>query len=168
MRFSALALILLAAATAAAHAQQYRWIDENGRVQYTDTLPPASAKQVEKKNFRGNSVAAQTGFALSRAMQQAPVKLYTHPECKEPCEIAREVLRRRGVPFSEIVAAEPATLEELKKVSGGDSVPVLLVGSDVQKGVSADAYNRALDAAGYPSAADAAPPAAPAAPPAAR
>ena len=163
MRFPPLALMLLAAVPAA-HAQQYRWVDEHGRVQYTDTLPPASARNVEKKNFRGNSVAAQPGFALTRAMQEAPVKLYTHPDCKEPCDIARDVLRRRGVPFSEVVAADPGTFEELKKVSGGEGVPVLVVGSNVQKSVSAEAYNRALDAAGYPSAADAAP----AAPPAAR
>lgn len=155
MRFPPLAPMLLAAVTATAHAQQYRWIDEHGRVQYTDTLPPASAKNVEKKNFRGNSVAAQPGYAVTRAAKQAPVKLYTHPDCKEPCDIARDVLRRRGVPYAEVVASEPATLAELKKVSGGDSVPVLLVGGDVQKSVSADAYNRALDAAGYPSAADA-------------
>ena len=153
MRFSIVALMLLAAA-GAAQAQQYRWIDEKGRVQYTDTLPPASARNVEKKNFAGNSVAAQPGFALTRAMQEAPVKLYTHPDCKEPCDIARDVLRRRGVPFSEVVAAEPGTFEELKKVSGGEGVPVLVVGRNVQTAVSADAYNRALDAAGYPSAVD--------------
>lgn len=160
MRFPPLALIVLAAAAAQAQAQQYRWIDEHGRVQYTDTLPPASAKSVEKKNFHGNSVAAQPGFALTRALQQSPVKLYTHPECKEPCDIARQVLRRRGVPFSEVVTADPGTFDELKKASGGESVPVLVVGSSVQRSVSADAYNRALDAAGYPSAVDA-PPAAP-------
>ncbi len=162
MRYPTLASILLAAVTAAAQAQQYRWIDERGRVQYTDTLPPASAKNVEKKNFRGNSVAAQPGYAITRAAQEAPVKLYTHPVCKEACDFARDVLRRRGVPFSEVVANDPGAAQELKEVSGSDSVPVLVVGSTVERTVSADAYNRALDAAGYPSAVDAAPGAPPA------
>ncbi len=157
MRFPPLASILLAAVTATAHAQQYRWIDEHGRVQYTDTLPPASAKNVEKKNFHGNSVAAQPGYAVTRAAKEAPVKLYTHPVCKDACDFARDLLRRRGVPFSEVVVNEPARAQELKELSGSDGVPVLVVGSSVEKAVSAEAYNRALDAAGYPSAADAAP-----------
>jgi glutaredoxin len=152
MRASAFAAIALATACVAAHAQQYRWTDEKGRVQYSDTLPPASARNVEKKNFRGNAVGAQTGFALTRAMHEAPVKLYTHPVCKEPCDFARDVLRRRGVPFSEVVASEPAIAQELKDLSGGDSVPVLVVGPTVVKTVSAEAYNGALDAAGYPPA----------------
>lgn len=153
MRLSSLlGLILLAALTGAAQAQPYRWIDEKGRVQYTDTLPPPSARNVEKKNLRGNSVGAQEGYAVTRAARVAPVKLYTHPVCKDACDFARGILRRRGVPFSEVVASEPAAAKELIEVSGSDGVPVLVVGSTVEKTVSAEAYNRALDAAGYPSA----------------
>ena len=36
-------VLLLLLAAAQAHAQQYRWVDEKGRVQYTDTPPPATA-----------------------------------------------------------------------------------------------------------------------------
>lgn len=150
MRLSRLAPLFLAAAALTAQAQQYRWIDEKGRVQYTDTLPPASARNVEKKNLGGNAVAAQPGYALTRAMHEAPVKLYTHPICKEACELARETLKRRGVPFSEVVATEQATVQELKDVSGGDTVPVLVVGAQVERTASVEAYNRALDVAGYP------------------
>ena len=143
---------LLAFVAAAAQAQQYRWVDEKGRVQYTDTPPPASARNVQKKNFQGNSVAAQPSYALTRATRQAPVTLYTHPVCKEQCQLARDVLNKRGVPYSEVVASERDKVEELKKVSGGDAVPVLVVGADVVMTVSAQAYNQALDRAGYPSA----------------
>jgi glutaredoxin len=150
MRASALASLFLAAAALTAHAQQYRWIDEKGRVQYSDTLPPASAKSVEKKDFRGNAVGQQPGYELSRAVREAPVRLYTHPICKEACEFARQLLKRRGVPFSEVVATEQATMQELKNLSGGDTVPVLVVGSEVERTASPEAYNRALDIAGYP------------------
>ncbi len=137
----------------AALAQQYRWVDEKGRVQYTDTPPPPSARNVQKKNFQGNSVGAQPSYALSRAAREAPVKLYTHPLCKEQCDLARNVLTKRGVPFSEVVANDADKMEELKKVSGGTGVPVLVVGEHVEMTVSGEAYNRALDLAGYPSAA---------------
>lgn len=145
--------IVLFAFAALAQAQQYRWVDEKGRVQYTDTPPPPSARDVQKKNFRGNSVAAQPGYALTRATREAPVKLYTHPICKEQCQLARDVLNKRGVPYSEIVANAADKVEELKKLSGGSAVPVLVVGERVETTVSAEAYNRALDTAGYPSAA---------------
>ena len=158
-----LSALLLAAVVLAAHGQQYRWTDQRGRVQYSDTPPPPGASNVEKKNFKGNAVGTQPSYALGRAVREAPVKLYTHPICKEACQVARDVLHRRGVPFSEIVASDPAKADELKALSGGDAVPVLVVGYHVEKTVSAEAYNRALDVAGYPPAGFAAP-AAPAAP----
>lgn len=144
--------LLLFGVALAAQAQQYRWIDEKGHVQYSDIPPPPSAKRVEKKNFKGNAVGAQQGYALSRAVREAPVTLYTHPICKEQCQLARDVLNRRGVPFTEVVATEADKIEALKKLSGDTAVPVLVVGGRVEKGANAEAYDRALDGAGYPPA----------------
>ena len=152
MRSRACSFVLLVVVPLAALAQQYRWIDERGRVQYTDTLPPSTAKDVQKKNFKGNAVGAQPAYALSRAASEAPVTLYSHPICKDQCQLARDVLNKRGVPFSEIVVTDTEKAEQLKQVSGGSAVPVLVVGGLVERTVSAEAYNRALDNAGYPSA----------------
>jgi glutaredoxin len=142
--------LLIAFAAAAASAQQYRWVDEKGGVHYTDTPPPASAKSGQKKNLRGNNVAAQPNYELDQAMKSSPVTLYSHPDCKEPCQMARQVLNKRGVPFTEVSAVDPAKVEQLKQVSGGITVPVLVLGGQIEKSISADAYNRALDSAGYP------------------
>ncbi len=135
----------------AAQAQPYRWVDEKGRVQYTDTLPPASAKNVEKVKLHENAIGRQPSYELSRALKTAPVTLYTHPNCTDVCRSAREALEQRGVPFTEVVANEPKTLEQLKQVSGANSVPVLVVGGYVEKTPTASAYNEALDLAGYPA-----------------
>lgn len=164
MNAARLSALLLAAVVLAAQGQQYRWTDERGRVQYSDTPPPPSARNVEKKNFKGNAVGTQPSYALARAVRDAPVRLYTHPICKEPCQLARNVLHRRGVPFSEIPATDPAKAEELKELSGGAAVPVLVVGFQVEKTVSAEAYDRALDVAGYPPAGFSGAPATPASP----
>lgn len=152
-RVSPRLIVVLALCTAAtaAHAQQYRWVDEKGRVHYTDTPPPAAAKKVEKKNLKGNSVGEQPNAQLGQAAKNSPVTLYTHPECTEACAMAREVLTKRGVPFKEVAATSEATIAELKSVSGGQEVPVLVVGARVEKFATAHAYERALDAAGYPS-----------------
>jgi len=147
---TALLAALLAAQSAA--AQQYRWVDESGRVHYTDTPPPATAKDVQKKRMRGNAVGAQGSYSLAEAMKKSPVTLYSHPDCKDLCQTARDVLNKRGVPFTEISATDADKIQELRRVSGGERVPVLVVGGQVETTVSAAAYNQALDLAGYPRA----------------
>jgi glutaredoxin len=151
MRFASAGALLSALLAAAAYAQQYRWVDEKGRVHYTDTPPPASAQSVQKKNLEGNAVGAQQNFELARAMKSAPVKLYTEPDCKDLCQSARDALNRRGIPFEEVSITDAAKLDELRRVSGAQRVPVLVVGSYVEKTPTAQAYNDALDWAGYPA-----------------
>ena len=146
-----IAVITLLAATSAS-AQQYRWLDENGRVHYTDTLPPASAKDAEKRKLKGNTVGSQPNYSLSQAMKSSPVTLYSHPDCEQSCQIARDVLNQRGVPFTEVSTTDSQKIDELRRVSGVATVPVLLVGAQVNTTPSAEAYNEALDLAGYPKA----------------
>ena len=147
-----LVFIMAALAAASVSAQQYRWVDENGRVHYTDTPPPPSAKNAQKKNLKGNELGQQQSYELTQAIRNAPVTLYTFTECKDPCQMARDVLNKRGVPFREKLVANQQMLDELKQVSGGLSVPVLVVGSQVEKNASPEAFNQALDIAGYPRA----------------
>ena len=145
-------LVLLFAFAAAAQAQPYRWIDEKGRVQYSDTPPPAGAKGVQKKRLHDNAVGGQGSYELDKAMRESPVTLYSHPDCKQQCQIARDTLNKRGIPFREVNVETQETQDELKRVSGGTLVPVLVVGGQVQTAISAQAYERALDLAGCPRA----------------
>ena len=90
---SLLAAVLVLSA-AQAHAQQYRWIDEKGRVQYTDSPPPASAKGVQKKNFNtGKPLASAEPYALQVARRTSPVKLYSASDCAA-CDRARDYLNQ--------------------------------------------------------------------------
>ena len=135
-------------------AQQYRWVDEKGRVQYTDTPPPPSAKDVRKQAApkgpaKGGGVVP---YELQVAQRDYPVTLYTAPSCKEPCTLARNALNARSVPFKEVQVYDDKTNEELKKVSGGNQVPVMTVGSTVQKGFEQGAFDALLDSARYPKA----------------
>ena len=154
LRMTTRTLVLVVAALAAtsAWAQQYRWIDEKGRVHYTDTPPPPSAKSAQKKNLKGNELGQQPSYELTQAIRNAPVTLYTFTECKAPCQMARDVLNKRGVPFREKLVSNQQMMDELNQVSGGLSVPVMVVGSQVEKNASPEAFNQALDIAGYPRA----------------
>lgn len=150
-----LLLLLFFGATTAAAQQLYRWTDERGRVHITDTPPPPSARSVQKKSYSSGgaaSAAAPTSYELQQAMKDFPVTLYTSPICKEPCEEARTALNRRGVPFKEVQVWEESTNEELKKVSGANQVPTLVVGRSVHKGFDQAAFDALLDSARYPRA----------------
>lgn len=153
---------VLAAATA--QAQPYRWVDEKGRVQFSDTPPPkskeaartapATAKPAPTAPTAAPAAAAQEQlpFEIQRAQKDFPVTLYTSPGCKEPCELARAALNRRGVPFAEVQVWNNETVELLKARSGGDSVPTLAVGRTTSRGFEQGQYDALLDSAGYPPA----------------
>ncbi len=146
--------VSLALAASAAVAQSYRWVDKDGRVNYSDTPPPGAVKNVQKK---GTAPAAsdgpQLGFETQQAAKNFPVVLYTAESCGAACNDAKALLAKRGVPFREISVADEATREELKKVAGKLEVPVMTVGRDVKAGFAPELYNSALDAAGYPQSA---------------
>lgn len=162
-------LILALLVCGAAQAQQlYRWTDEKGRVHVTDTPPPASAKNVQKKNPGASPADGDTTqypFELAQAMKEFPVVLYTSPSCKAACTNARNALNKRGVPFKEVQVWEEKSVAELKGLTGENSVPTLLVGRSVHKGFHQESYDTLLDSARYPKAgsmpvrAQAAPPA---------
>jgi len=147
------AVLVLTAAFAAGAQQLYRWTDEKGRVHITDTPPPASARNIQQKGSGASRPSdSQQPFELRQAMQNFPVTLYTAPACKEPCAAARAHLNKRGIPFTEIQVGDDASREELKKVSGGEDVPTLLVGRSVHRGYAPDQYEALLDSARYPRA----------------
>jgi glutaredoxin len=152
MRLRAPTAVLLFTAACTASAQPlYRWTDDKGRVHITDTPPPASARNIQQKSPGASGTnEAQQPFEVRQAMQNFPVTLYTAPACKEACAMARTHLNRRGVPFTEIQVADDASREELKKVSGGEDVPTLLVGRSVHRGYAQDQYEGLLDSARYP------------------
>ncbi len=132
-------------------AEMYRWVDANGKVHYTDTPPPLTAKNVQKKVLGSQAGEAQMPYILQQAMKNFPVILY-NSKCGEPCINAIELLTNRGIPFSKKNPENnPTDAEALKKVAGGELVvPVLVVGKDILKGYEKGSWNSALDLAGYP------------------
>jgi glutaredoxin len=146
MHIRSLALLLLLPALA--QAQMYRWIDESGKVHYSDQAPPSSARSVEKKSVPGNpSASPPLPYALQQAVRDFPVTLYTSETC-EPCIQARELLNRRGVPYKDVNISD---VDGLEKLTGATGVPVMTVGRETYKGFESGAYQAALDNAGYPS-----------------
>lgn len=147
------AALLIGCVSSAALAQTYRWVDKDGRVHYTDTPPPpASSRSVERISAQSGTVSDSQplAFGVQQAVKVNPVKLYTFSGCSAACSEAKALLENRGVPYTEVSVDSPDKREELKRVSGGSNVPVLLVGRTVKQGFEASMYNAALDDGGYP------------------
>jgi glutaredoxin len=140
-----------------AQAAMYKWVDAQGRVQYTDTPPPPGARKAEEHKIVPNTIQT-TGapFAVQEAAKRNPVTVWVS-ECGEFCTKARDYLARRGVPHAVRNPARQSEQEEWKKVSGGDnSVPLLMIGAAQKiKGFDEAQWGAALDAAGYPRSAPA-------------
>ena len=151
--FLALFSVVLLLGAGLAQAQQYRWIDKDGRVQFTDAPPPPWAKDVRRTNITPPKPAAPPmPFEVARANKDFPVTVYTSPNCAEICETVRGALNKRGVPFKEVQVWEQDSNNELKRVTGGSDVPALVVGRSVHKGFQQDAFDALLDSARYPRA----------------
>jgi glutaredoxin len=149
-RTTALLAAALAAFLCLPAAAQYRWVDTNGKVHYGDS-PPRDARDVRPL---GRTAAPATGdanlpFELRRAVERAPVVLYTAPEC-QPCAPAAALLRERGVPYAERSVATNDDLQEFRRLTGAARLPHVTVGTLSQNGFNPEIWNSLLDAAGYP------------------
>lgn len=150
------ALLLLCSIAASAQAGElFRWVDSAGNVHYTDQPPPPDIKNVEQKKLGGNTIdTSDLPYATQQAVKNFPVTLYATDDCGKLCESGRELLNRRGVPYTtKNPKSNPADMETLKKLVGDSVVPVLVVGSTTSKGFSKDAWDAELDSAGYPKSA---------------
>jgi hypothetical protein len=143
------ALLALPAAQA---DKLYKWTDADGNLHYTDHPPtPAEAKSQERKKFGDKPTDVALPYALQQALKKFPVTLYT-ADCGDACIKAAALLSTRGVPYTEKNAREAVAAEELKALNGGKlEVPLLKLGNQIVKGYEEAGWNRALDAAGYPS-----------------
>jgi glutaredoxin len=149
------AISLLAVAIALptlSDAQQvYRWVDADGRVQYSDQPPPPGTKNVQEKNVGGNSIQNnELSLVAQDAQKKNPVTVYVH-ECGEACDAAKAYLNKRGIPHTMVDPSRSLELnKKFKEETGGSVVPVLKVGEKRLSGWSESSWASALDAAGYP------------------
>lgn len=136
--------------TVCAQAQMYKWVGPDGKVVYSDTPPPPTAKQFEKKTLSAGATAdADLPFELAEAAKKNPVTLYTTKNC-DPCNYGRSMLVTRGIPFTEKTVLSNADIAKFKEVGGESQLPLLLVGRTKKQGFESGAWESVLSSAGYP------------------
>lgn len=144
-------LVLLALVGAAHAAELYRWVDSEGKIHYSDQMPPAGTNYLQKKQQSPNVIqSSELPYVLQVAVKSNPVTLYI-TNCGEGCDKAREHLVKRGVPYTSKNPETAADAEALKKLINSLEVPVLVLGGNrTVRGYNAAEWDKALDIAGYP------------------
>ncbi|MGH1361103.1 MAG: DUF4124 domain-containing protein [Burkholderiaceae bacterium] len=153
-----LSLICTALMASAAHAQ-FKWIDANGRIGYGDRLPDHKVKVLKSPVGRTVQAAASSNdtsvsdlpFELRNVTRRAPVVLYTSRVC-DPCDLARQHLVKRGIPFSEKQvnsARDVAAFRDLGFPTDS-GLPVVTSGETRQIGYHGARWDDMLSKSGYP------------------
>ncbi len=146
-------LVLAAIGHTSVQAQTvYRIVGADGRVTFSDK-PPVTASQVRPLDSMAPTAEA-SGAALPYELRQVvgkyPITLYTSKDCV-PCDSGRNLLRGRGVPFTEKTITTPEDSDAFQRLSGSSSLPLLTLGSQQIKGYSDGEWAQYLSAAGYPA-----------------
>jgi len=133
---------------------QYKIIGPDGKVTYSDVPPAPNQGKAATLQLggAGNAGVDLAGLPadLRQAVSRYPVVLYATGNCA-PCDAGRDLLLRRGVPFTERRVESSADIEALSRLSGDRTLPVLTIGQQKLKAFSAGDWNSYLDAAAYPA-----------------
>lgn len=124
-------------------------VDKEGGASFRDDCPPETKKIGEYKLV---GITRKEGPTLEEIAKAAPITLFSVPSC-DACDLVRNRLTARQLPFTEKDVQDNASAqEEMKASTGGLTVPAVLIGEKVLTGYSGDAIDAALADAGYPAA----------------
>ncbi|MEN9398394.1 MAG: hypothetical protein RLZ81_2924 [Pseudomonadota bacterium] len=152
LRLGATLASALLALTAAQAQTVYRVVDPDGRVRFTDQPPSPNEKATATSGGKPvSAIPSGLPYELRQVVAKYPVTLYTASDCA-PCDSGRELLVRRGVPFSERTVNTPGDSEALRRLTGDLTLPLLTIGAQHVKGFFAGEWDQTLTAAGYPTA----------------
>lgn len=132
----------------------YKVVGPDGRVTYIDRAPSSELGRVQPIGRDGTPAPdASPNAALPSDLRQVstrfPVTLYSSADCG-PCETGRRLLQQRGIPYVERRITSEEDADAMNRITGGRSVPSLMVGSQALRGLSDTDWHAYLDAAGYP------------------
>lgn len=128
-------LILFACLLASpVHAGVYKWTDAQGRIQYSDTPPPAAkTTQLKLQTYTGPAQVSQAIGADSG------VTIYTTEWCGV-CKRAKTFFKQNGVPFREWDVEKTEYGAAKFKQFGGSGVPLITVGSEKMMGFDGNRF----------------------------
>jgi glutaredoxin len=129
----------------------YRVVGADGRVTFSDKPPvnPGKATPLESDTKEPAASGSNLPYELRQIASKYPATLYTSKECA-PCDTGRNLLRKRGVPFSEKTITTMADSQAYERLSNSNSLPLLTLGGQQITGFNEADWVQYLGAAGYP------------------
>lgn len=127
----------------------YKVVGPDGRVTYTDRAPGDRPTQTLQPNGATGS-SENLPYELQKVVSRYPVRLFTGPKCA-PCDAARQLLKDRGVPFTEKTISTSDDAKAYAKQEGTDQLPSVRIGQKQMLGYNQAEWAAYIDAAGYPA-----------------
>lgn len=150
------AVILGISASSSYGARVVECVDSQGDVSFRDHCPPGMTAK-DQREYGRRGAAESENNDLQAIAEANPITLYAVPDC-EVCDVARNFLEKRGLPYTEKnVEASAEVQDELKEKAGQLAIPVIVIGERVIRGYDRLALGDAITSAGYPNNQDATP-----------
>ena len=125
-----------------ASAEIYRWVDEQGRVHFSDSASQQDAEQVEVKVQTVKTVRVNylPEWSSALAPPAASVVMYSTTWCGV-CKRAKRYFQEQGIAYTEKdIEARDDWRQEFDRL-GGVGVPLILVGKRSMSGFSASRFD---------------------------
>ena len=128
----------------------YECIEQDGSVSFRDTCVPGT-ERVGSKQLRGARKVETVDVTDVAAGN--PVVLYVAPSCNDACELVRNQLQNRKIPFREVDVTSIGTdflANDIVGADGSVTVPTVMVAGQHITGYVKNELDSALNGVGYP------------------
>ena len=143
-----IALCALLACLPVSAQQIHRWVDAEGRVQYSDQPPPGVKSSPVEARISSYSGTPVVSGVPSPAASRPEIRMYATDWCPY-CKKAQAFFARQGIRYTHVdIEKSDAARAEYRRL-GGRGVPVILVGTQRMNGFSEERLAQMLKTAGY-------------------
>ncbi|MEN6374317.1 MAG: glutaredoxin family protein [Smithella sp.] len=128
-----------------AHAEFYKWEDENGNTQITDyPPPPKSGKKVKVHKYDAGIQEEEQVSSKDTPKKESDVVLFTKDSCSD-CDKAREFLKSKNIIFTEYnVDKDKQAAAKRNLIDDSEDVPLAIINKDRIHGFSESIYSKVL------------------------
>ena len=129
-----------------AYAQIYKWVDESGKVHFSDKKPDEGlSEQVEVQVNSIDTISISASDFLERR-ERRKVVMYSAAWCGY-CKKARRYFQQQGIPFKEYDIEESRKGQRDYAKLNGTGVPIIFVGQKRMQGFRAERFQAIYDQA---------------------
>ena len=144
MRFNVLCFVLIASTltlcSSAVNGSIYKWVDEKGKVHFTDS-PPDDIKTEEVELRINTYTLVEIKPLTERLGKKDKVVMYSATWCRM-CKKAKNYFRKNNIPYVSYDVEKSRIGKMDFKLLRGKSIPIIIVGSKRMNGFTAAKFDR--------------------------